>query len=118
MSNKGKWITLQQAAAALGVGETSIRRRIASGKLEAKKDDGRVYVRLDTEDQPQPEEESDLRQLVQVLQEQNAALNQRLEEASRQNDQAQQLAAMQQQTIQDMNQRLLEAPVPWWKFWA
>ena len=37
MSNKGKWITLQQAAAALGVGETSIRRRIASGKLESKK---------------------------------------------------------------------------------
>jgi len=117
MSNKGKWITLQQAAAALGVGETSIRRRIASGKLEAKKDAGRVYIRLDTEDQPQPAE-SDLRQLVQVLQEQNAALNQRLEEASRQNDQAQQLAAMQQQTIQDLNQRLLEAPVPWWKFWA
>jgi len=114
MSNKGKWITLQQAAAALGVGETSIRRRIASGKLEAKKDAGRVYIRLDTEDQ----DESDLRQLVQVLQDQNAALNQRLEEASRQNDQAQQLAAMQQQTIQDMNQRLLEAPVPWWKFWA
>ena len=109
-----KWVTLQQAAAALGVGETSIRRRIASGKLEAKKDAGRVYIRLDTEDQ----DESDLRQLVQVLQDQNAALNQRLEEASRQNDQAQQLAAMQQQTIQDMNQRLLEAPVPWWKFWA
>tara|TARA_Y100000296_G_scaffold69636_1_gene83587 strand:- start:32 stop:385 length:354 start_codon:yes stop_codon:yes gene_type:complete len=117
MSNKGKWITLQQAAAALGVGETSIRRRIASGKLESKKDAGRVYIRLDTEAQ-EPEEESDLRQLVQVLQEQNAALNQRLEEASRQNDQAQQLAAMQQQTIQDLNQRLLEAPVPWWKFWA
>tara|TARA_R100001530_G_scaffold32978_3_gene25903 strand:+ start:672 stop:1007 length:336 start_codon:yes stop_codon:yes gene_type:complete len=108
-----KWVTLQQAAAALGVGETSIRRRIASGKLEAKKDDGRVYIRLDTEDQ-----ESDLRQLVQVLKVQNAELNQRLEEASQQNNQAQQLAAMQQQTIQDMNQRLLEAPPPWWKFWA
>jgi hypothetical protein len=113
MSNKGKWITLQQAAAALGVGETSIRRRIASGKLESKKDAGRVYIRLDTEDQ-----ESDLRQLVQVLKVQNAELNQRLEEASQQNNQAQQLAAMQQQTIQDMNQRLLEAPPPWWKFWA
>ena len=114
---KVKWVTLQQAAAALGVGETSIRRRIASGKLESKKDAGRVYIRLDTEAQ-EPEEESDLRQLVQVLQEQNAALNQRLEEASRQNDQAQQLAAMQQQTIQDLNQRLLESPPPWWKFWA
>ena len=113
MSNKGKWITLQQAAAALGVGETSIRRRIASGKLEAKKEQGRVYIRLDTEDQ-----ESDLRQLVQVLKVQNAELNQRLEEASQQNNQAQQLAAMQQQTIQDMNQRLLESPPPWWKFWA
>jgi len=112
-----KWVTLQQAAAALGVGETSIRRRIASGKLESKKDAGRVYVRLETEDQPQPAE-SDLRQLVQVLKVQNAELNQRLEEASQQNNQAQQLAAMQQQTIQDMNQRLLEAPVPWWKFWA
>jgi len=113
MSNKGKWVTLQQAAAALGVGETSIRRRIASGKLEAKKEQGRVYIRLDTEDQ-----ESDLRQLVQVLKVQNAELNQRLEEASQQNNQAQQLAAMQQQTIQDMNQRLLESPPPWWKFWA
>jgi len=111
-----KWVTLQQAAAALGVGETSIRRRIASGKLASKKEDGRVYVRLDTEEQ-EPEEESDLRQLVQVLKEQNAALNQRLEEASRQNDQAQQLAAMQQQTIQEMNQRLL-APRKWWRFWA
>lgn len=112
-----KWVTLQQAAAALGVGETSIRRRIAGGKLESKKDDGRVYIRLETEDQ-QPEDESDLRQLVQVLKVQNAELNHRLEEASRQNDQAQQLAAMQQQTIQELNQRLLEAPPPWWKFWA
>ena len=66
-----KWITLQQAAAALGVGETSIRRRIAGGKLESKKTDGRVYIRLETEDQ-QPEDESDLRQLVQVLKVQNA----------------------------------------------
>ena len=112
-----KWVTLQQAAAALGVGETSIRRRIAGGKLESKITDGRVFIRLETEDQ-QPEDESDLRQLVQVLKVQNAELNQRLEEASQQNDQAQQLAAMQQQTIQDMNQRLLEAPPPWWRFWA
>jgi hypothetical protein len=112
-----KWVTLQQAAAALGVGETSIRRRIAGGKLESKKTDGRVYVRLETEDQ-ESEEESDLRQLVQVLKEQNASLNQRLEEASKQNDQAQQLAAMQQQTIQEMNRRLLEAPRKWWRFWA
>ena len=112
-----KWITLQQAAAALGVGETSLRRRIASGKLESKKTDGRVYIRLETEDQ-ESEEESDLRQLVQVLKDQNAELNQRLEEASQQNDQAQQLAAMQQQTIQEMNQRLLEAPRKWWRFWA
>lgn len=112
-----KWVTLQQAAAALGVGETSIRRRIASGKLESKKTGGRVYIRLETEDQ-ESEEESDLRQLVQVLLAQNAELNQRLEEASQQNDQAQQLAAMQQQTIQDMNERLLEAPRKWWRFWA
>jgi len=112
-----KWVTLQQAAAALGLGETSIRRRIASGKLESKKENGRVYVRLGAEAQ-EPEEESDLRQLVQVLKEQNAELNQRLEEASQQNDQAQQLAAMQQQTIQEMNQRLLEAPRKWWRFWA
>ena len=112
-----KWITLQQAAAALGVGETSIRRRIAGGKLESKKDDGRVYIRLETEDQ-QPEDESDLRQLVQVLRVQNVELNQRLEEASQQNNQAQRLAAMQQQTIQELNQRLLEAPRKWWRFWA
>ena len=112
-----KWITLQQAAAALGVGETSIRRRIAGGKLESKKTDGRVYIRLEAEDQ-QPEDESDLRQLVQVLLAQNAELNQRLEEASQQNDQAQRLAAMQQQTIQELNQRLLEAPRKWWRFWA
>ena len=112
-----KWITLQQAAAALGVGETSIRRRIAGGKLESKKTDGRVYIRLETEDQ-QPEDESDLRQLVQVLLAQNAELNQRLEEASQQTNQAQRLAAMQQQTIQELNQRLLEAPRKWWRFWA
>ncbi len=112
-----KWITLQQAAAALGVGETSIRRRIAGGKLESKKTDGRVYIRLEAEDQ-QPEDESDLRQLVQVLRVQNVELNQRLEEASQQNNQAQRLAAMQQQTIQELNQRLLEAPRKWWRFWA
>lgn len=112
-----KWVTLQQAAAALGVGETSIRRRIAGGKLESKKTDGRVYIRLEAEDQ-QPEDESDLRQLVQVLRVQNVELNQRLEEASQQNNQAQRLAAMQQQTIQELNQRLLEAPRKWWRFWA
>ena len=112
-----KWVTLQQAAAALGVGETSIRRRIAGGKLESKKTDGRGYIRLEAEDQ-QPEDESDLRQLVQVLRVQNVELNQRLEEASQQNNQAQRLAAMQQQTIQELNQRLLEAPPPWWRFWA
>ena len=50
-----KWITLQQAAAALGVGETSIRRRISGGKLESKKTAGRVYIRLEAEAQ-QPED--------------------------------------------------------------
>lgn len=80
---------MAQAAAALGVGETSIRRRIASGKLESKKDDGRVYIRLETEEQEQADE-SGLRQLVQVLKTQNA----------------------------ELNQRLLEAPPKWWKFWA
>ena len=55
---------------------------------------------------------------MQVLRVQNVELNQRLEEASQQNNQAQRLAAMHQQPIQELNQRLLEAPPPWWRFWA
>ncbi len=41
-----EWLTATEAAVRLGVSDRTVRRRVAKGVLEAKREDGRLYVKL------------------------------------------------------------------------
>ena len=43
-----KWVTLQQAAVALGVSESTIRRRRDAGELQSKQENRRHLIKMDT----------------------------------------------------------------------
>ncbi len=47
----GKWISLTEACQSLGVSESTLRRRINDGKVEAKLEDGRRLVLVDIDSQ-------------------------------------------------------------------
>ena len=64
-------LTVQEAAARLGVKEDAVRKRIQRGSLVHEKEDGRVYVYLDlSRDTSHPESQVDHELLVEDLREQ------------------------------------------------
>src|SRR5215210_3642308 len=74
-------LTVQQAAAHLGISEGAVRNRIKRGKLRAEREAGRVYVLLSGA--ASRDESIDESQLVAVLREQLAAERQAHAEARR-----------------------------------
>ena len=114
-----EWVTIQEAATAMGVSESAVRRRMRSNKIKHKKEDGRVFVQVDVV----PLSTDVDRELVEVLKKHNEELTEQVKMLLRQQDQAQQLTAMQQKAIDkltDQNQLLLEIAEKgraWWKFW-
>jgi hypothetical protein len=74
-------LTVQQAAAHLGISEGAVRNRIKRGTLGAEREAGRVYVRLSGS--ANRDESNDESQLVAVLREQLAAERQAHAEARR-----------------------------------
>jgi hypothetical protein len=78
---QAKRLTVQQAAAHLGISEGAVRNRIKRGTLRAEREAGRVYVLLaGAANRDEPNDES---QLVAVLREQLAAERQAHAEARR-----------------------------------
>ena len=125
------WVTVQQLATMLGVSESTARRRIETEGYETKRgEQNRLLVAYDASPPPvdTAPTSSDVsppptRRELELLQAHNTELKQQitdlnnhLAEALKQQDQAQQLVAMQQQ-MTEQNQRLLEAPLAWWQFW-
>lgn len=49
MSDEPQWITIREAALALGTSELTIRRRIKSGRISSRLEAGKYYVRLGEE---------------------------------------------------------------------
>ena len=104
--NDGKWLTVAQAAAALGCSDRTVRRRVADGELPHKKVRGRLWLKVaDSEvtDQATPGTGGNVAEL--------AALRARVDQLQSEN---RQLWA----TLQE-SQRLLAAPTPaqpfgWW----
>jgi hypothetical protein len=45
-SNQNGWLTIREAALALGISELTVRRRIKDGRVDSKLENGKYYVRL------------------------------------------------------------------------
>ena len=80
-SQQANRLTVQQAAAHLGISEGAVRNRIKRGTLRVKREAGRVYVLL--AGAASRDESTDESQLVAVLREQLAAERQAHAEARR-----------------------------------
>jgi len=128
-------LTVQQAAAHLGISEGAVRNRIKRGTLRAEREAGRVYVLLAgpaSRDEPRDESE-----LVAVLREQLAAerqahaearriiaglverLPQALEspQASETVEGAQEGAEPRSDTVGPQERAQGRTGRPWWQFW-
>lgn len=80
----GRWVDLREAAQELGTSTEAVRKRAARGTLESRKgEDGKVYVRVDT-DRPgvhpsDPQAQVGANERVEDLREQVAYLREQLE---------------------------------------
>ena len=122
-----KWVTLQQAAAALGVSESTIRRRRDAGELLSKQENRRHLIKMDTTAAPngttlapdtaavteelrqqlagKNQQSEDLKDQLQIKDQQFDKLQQAL-------DQEQQLHAVSQKTIESQRLQLEESQRP------
>tara|TARA_R100000808_G_scaffold4929_1_gene15406 strand:+ start:1377 stop:1730 length:354 start_codon:yes stop_codon:yes gene_type:complete len=112
-----KWITVAQMAVKLGKSEGTIYRRIKDGHFQTKKENKRVYI-LDNEPTT-----DDNQELIAELRQDKLELRQQVNELIKQQDQSQQIIAMQQQNLSkltEQNQLLLESQPDkkWWNFWS
>lgn len=75
-------LTVQDASEVLGVSVDAVRMRVRRGSLEAEKDpDGRVYVRLDIdEDNVKSERQAESSELVEALRDQISMLRKDVED--------------------------------------
>ena len=118
----GQWRSMKEACDILGLSRRTIQRRIKSGGLESKLEDGRRFI-LVTQVGQERQNDSDMSQpgLVQQLQKENERLHQQLQAKDEQIakhderiERLEQLLAMEKR----QNQQLLEYQLqPFWRRW-
>ena len=122
-----KWVTLQQAAVALGVSESTIRRRRDAGELQSKQENRRHLVKMDTTATPNgatltPDNAAVTEELRQQLTDKNQQIedlkaqfqikDQQFDKLQQALDQEQQLHAVSQKTIESQRLQLDESQRP------
>ena len=115
-----KWVTLQQAAVALGVSESTIRRRRDAGELQSKQENRRHLVKMDTTATPNGaavteelrQQLTDKNQQIEDLKAQFQIKDQQFDKLQQALDQEQQLHAVSQKTIESQRLQLDESQRP------
>ena len=122
-----KWVTLQQAAVALGVSESTIRRRRDAGELQSKQENRRHLIKMDTTATPNgatlaPDNAAVTEELRQQLTDKNQQIedlkaqfqikDQQFDKLQQALDQEQQLHAVSQKTIESQRLQLDESQRP------
>jgi hypothetical protein len=129
-----KWVTLQQAAVALGVSESTIRRRRDAGELQSKQENRRHLIKMDTGATPNgatlaPDDANmtpnnaavteelrqqltDKNQQIEDLKAQLQIKDQQFDKLQQALDQEQQLHAVSQKTIDSQRLQLDESQRP------
>ena len=103
-----QWVTLQQAAATLGVSESTIRRRRDAGELQSKQENGRYLIMVDATVTPNSaivieelrQQLTDKNQQIGDLKAQLVTKDQQIDKLQQALDQEQQLHAASQKTIE------------------
>ena len=110
-----QWVTLQQAAATLGVSESTIRRRRDAGELQSKQENGRYLIMVDATVTPNSaritpadaivikelrQQLTDKNQQIEDLKAQLVTKDQQIDKLQQALDQEQQLHAASQKTIE------------------
>ena len=117
MEMTGKWVSIGEASAALGVSPSTVRRRIEAGEIESKTEVKRRLVWIANELQVSSKDDA----LVVQLQRENEYLKKKLDEitAKYEESRERQDTIILQLTRQlDQNQRLLEYHrEPFWRRW-
>ena len=122
-----KWVTLQQAAVALGVSESTIRRRRDAGALQSKQENRRHLIKMDTTATPNGanmtpnnaavteelrQQLTDKNQQIEDLKAQFQIKDQQFDKLQQALDQEQQLHAVSQKTIESQRLQLEESQRP------
>lgn len=126
-----KWLTLEQAAQAMRVSGSTIRRRINKGEIESKIESGRRLVLVrESQDGTQPAQgdSQESGDILEHLHEENEDLRRRLSEVETGRERLEtefsssrersDTIIMQLTRQLDQSQRLLEHhQAPWWRRW-
>jgi hypothetical protein len=129
-----KWYTLQEAEKILGISERSIRRRVAAGEYQSKKEGGRRYVYINIDNVPNIEANplqevigkwpggESIEEIIAILREgKETALIKQLQsenEYLREKLDHQEQIVLQLTRQLEQSQRLLEYKRdPWWRRW-
>ncbi len=122
-----KWVTLQQAAVALGVSESTIRRRRDAGELQSKQENRRHLIKMDARATPNGatlapnnaavteelrQQLTDKNQQIEDLKAQLQIKDQQFDKLQQALDQEQQLHAVSQKTIDSQRLQLDESQRP------
>ena len=102
-----QWLTVNDAADALGVTERTVRRRMSKGQVEYEKRSGRIYVKVSVERVESPDD------VIYRLKLEIEKLESLLEAANSERDYLRSMLAMNI----SKDQKQIEARSYWWQFW-
>lgn len=117
-----KWVTMTEAVAIFGKSERTLRRWVEEGRIEARRERGRVlllvHVTKTAGDRP-PGHAPDRTETADITPAELAELKTRLEEVTRQRDYLEGALGAALQTQQKLIEArpYFESPRRWWEFW-